>query len=138
MNLFKYGSFTTHSGLTLDWKIDCDALTDDDIDCIARASYSLLERIDYPRSNFIGIPSGGVRLANKMQNLFGKEDNSVPLIVDDVLTTGNSMKEVMSQHQGSKGLVIFARAPVPIDVAYLFSCNWFATYSDMKPVLDNW
>jgi hypothetical protein len=138
MSLFQYGNFVTHSGLTLDWKIDCDCLSDEDIYTIAMASHALLERIGYPASKFIGIPSGGVRLANKLQGLFGKNDDSPPLIVDDVLTTGKSMKEVMSQYPGSKGLVIFARAPVPIDVAYLFSCNWFATHSDMKPVLDNW
>lgn len=139
MSLFKYGNFTTHSGLNLDWKIDCDALTDDDIYCIAIASYALLETINYPRTEFIGIPSGGVRLANKMQELFGKPvSNEPPLIVDDVLTTGNSMKEVMSQHKDSKGLVIFARAPTPINVVSMFSCNWFATRSDMKTVLDSW
>lgn len=138
MSLFKYGNFTTHSGLNLDWKIDCDALTDDDIYCIAMASYSLLEQINYPRTSFVGIPSGGVRLANKMQELFGKESNEPSTIVDDVLTTGNSMKEVMSRYEGSKGLVIFARAPTPINVVSLFSCNWFASYADMKRVLESW
>ena len=137
-SLFKYGSFTTHSGLTLDWKIDCDCLSDEDIYTISMASHALLQRIGYPTSKFIGIPRGGVRLANKMQSLFGKDDDSPPLIIDDVLTTGTSMKEVMSQHHGSKGLVIFARSPVPIDVVALFSCNWFATHSDMSKVTDGW
>lgn len=36
MSLFRYGKLIAHSGSELDYKIECDALTDDDIDCLAR------------------------------------------------------------------------------------------------------
>ena len=36
MTLFQCKKFTSHSGLKLDFKIDCDYLSDDDIECIAK------------------------------------------------------------------------------------------------------
>ena len=39
MSIFKKGVFTSHSGVDLLWKIDCDDLTDQDLDTLA---YSIL------------------------------------------------------------------------------------------------
>lgn len=35
MNLFKNGNFTLHSGAQSNYKIDCDALTDKDLETLA-------------------------------------------------------------------------------------------------------
>ena len=35
MNLFQLGKFTSHAGKELNWKIECDALTDADWECLA-------------------------------------------------------------------------------------------------------
>ena len=35
-NLFQLGDFTSHAGLPLKWKIECDALTYQDWDCLAQ------------------------------------------------------------------------------------------------------
>lgn len=35
MDLFQKVDFISHSGKPLDWKLECDALTDKDWECIA-------------------------------------------------------------------------------------------------------
>ena len=35
MNLFQLGNFVSHAGNELEWKIECDALTDEDIETFA-------------------------------------------------------------------------------------------------------
>lgn len=127
MNLFRNGSFVTHSGLTLGWKIDCDALTDDDIECLAHVAFNMLENIGFTDRfpmKYIGVPSGGIRLAEALNRHYGA-DGGEPFIVDDVLTTGSSMMRSMEQHGATRGLVIFARKPTPRNIAHVFCCNWF-------------
>lgn len=112
--LFKWGEFTSHSGLSLPFKIDCDALTDDDISCIAKyiaskQSFGVVE----------GIPSGGLRLSKALEEYAVFEAPFNVLIVDDVLTTGRSM-ELRKAEQPPQvhpddivGWVMFARTEIP-------------------------
>ena len=36
MNLFQNGDFTSHAGLPLTWKIECDAITESEWQCLAQ------------------------------------------------------------------------------------------------------
>lgn len=119
MNLFQTGVFTLHSGGKTSLKIDCDALTDADIDTIAA---QLTMRL-HPFSSVQGIPTGGTRLSKAMTHHF--QPNGGTLIVDDVWTTGSSMYEAYRQLDSGyqkhpewnrpnlarlQGAVIFARS----------------------------
>lgn len=124
MTLFQHGSFLSSSGVNLDWKIECDSLTDADIECLAKISLQMLRRLSVDADNFIGVPRGGVRLADAMQRLKGERGDK-KLVVDDVLTTGSNMKRMMAAENADLGLVIFARRPCPIGIYYLFETNWY-------------
>lgn len=107
MNLFQLGDFTLHSGEQSNFKIDCDALGDDDWDCIATL---LWERI--PRFRRVeGIPNGGLRLASFLERYSSCNPKDPMLIVDDVYTTGKSFKEVKGRYLNVIGAVVFARNP---------------------------
>jgi orotate phosphoribosyltransferase len=119
MNLFQSGFYTLHSGRISTFKIDCDALTDDDINTIALL---LAQRL--PAFKTVeGVPSGGLRLAEAMSKYATQKTFfGVPklLIVDDVFTTGSSMEK----HRGGReatGAVIFARGETPNWITPLFS-----------------
>ena len=113
MNLFQKRDFTSHSGKILNFKIECDALTEDDIDCVA---HIIKEKFWFQR--VIGVPTGGDRLAKALEPFC--IDNGSTLIVDDVLSTGNSMNEVRHRliAEGTFrnrifGVVIFSRGYCP-------------------------
>lgn len=101
MALFQQGKFNLHSGVQSWLKIDCDVLTDEDMDTIARLLFFRL-----PDFGFVeGVPTGGLRLAKALDPF---TTTGPILIVDDVLTSGGSMEE----HRGNReaiGAVIFAR-----------------------------
>src|SRR5229473_5311299 len=86
MNLFQSGTFLLHSGSESNFKIECDALTDEYLNTIANL---IAKKIRF--SAVYGIPRCGIRLADSLGKY--KTPNSCLLIVDDVLTTGNSMEE---------------------------------------------
>lgn len=71
----------------------------------------------------VGIPRGGLRFAAALRPYAVLHSDTV-LIVDDVLTTGASMKEMRSlkESQGyhTIGLVIFARKQPPTWVEPIF------------------
>lgn len=109
MTLFRWGAFRSHSGRDLDYKIDCDALTREDLGTLA---HIIRERIG-PYSLAIGVPSGGDRLAVALNRL-DVQYGAPLLIVDDVLTTGASMEETRKLFSGDiRGVVIFARGECP-------------------------
>lgn len=122
MSLFQTGYFQLHSGRFDKFKIDCDALSDEDIATIARM---LVDRLP-PFGEVEGVPRGGLRLANELEKyaLPGVERKGwygakALLIVDDVFTTGMSMEE----HRGwrlAMGAVIFAREDTPEWITPLF------------------
>ena len=107
MNLFQYGKFTSHAGKELNWKIECDALTDADWECLAEM---ISERTQF--KSVYGIPRGGTKLANALEK-YCNPKSPIRLVVDDVWTTGKSMREVMKP--GDMGFVVFARQKIPYD-----------------------
>jgi orotate phosphoribosyltransferase len=120
MNLFQSGDFTLHSGEKSNFKIDCDALTDADIEALALMMAMRLPRYE----KVIGVPSGGLRIAKALEryeSIFGSL-----LIVDDVYTTGASMENKLTEIRQEDrecpviGAVIFARRPTPAWITPLF------------------
>jgi len=112
--LFRCGLYTLHSGDTSEFKIDCDALTDADLNVVA---HELRKRLP-PFSAVVGVPTGGERIAEKLRP-YGNTNGAKILIVDDVLTTGASMEECRNG-QDVIGAVIFARGKCPEWVTPLF------------------
>lgn len=107
MSLFQKGDFTSHAGLPLAWKIECDALTDDDWECLA---FLISQRCSF--GSVYGIPRGGVKLANALEK-YCNPASRTRLVVDDVYTTGKSMVEAMEPDD--IGFVVFARNAVMYD-----------------------
>jgi len=117
MNLFSKGDFRLHSGIESDWKIDCDALTDEDIKTIAY----LFSKVLPPFGPVEGIPRGGLRLAAALRE-YSKSSDYKTLICDDVYTTGLSMEKRRGDRE-TMGAVIFARQPTPLWIRPLFITN---------------
>jgi hypothetical protein len=86
VTLFRRGEFTSAAGLALPFKIECDSLTDSDWECIAYVGSQMLR----PFGRVVGVPRGGLALAAAMRP-YVTPGSLVPLVVDDVWTTGKSM-----------------------------------------------
>ncbi len=119
MGLFELGDFTSHSGKLLHWKIECESLTDDDWDCLA---FMIQEKQEF--QEVIGIPRGGIPLAEALDKYKTFNMSAPLLIVDDVLTTGNSFLEF----DRGRGLcpyivrwVVFSRIDPPNGINSLFT-----------------
>jgi len=120
VDLFQEKDFLSHSGKKLRWKIECDAFSEDEWECIARM---IVENEPRPFYKAEGVPRGGVTLA-KCLNRFASYDRKDPvLIVDDVFTTGKSMEDFASVYKEEDyfGWVVFARNPVPQWITPLFA-----------------
>lgn len=119
--LFQTGYFILHSGQRSNFKIDCDALSDEDIKSLA----NIISR-KFVFRKVIGIPRGGLRLAKALEK-FVDITSEIILIVDDVLTTGQSMEEAraeFSKEGNVWGVVIFARNRPPDWVVPIFRMGW--------------
>ena len=107
--LFQVGDFISHAGLSLPWKIECDALFKEDWEGLARM---IMDYETRPFGSVEGIPRGGVPLANALQQ-YATEGPA--MIVDDVYTTGTSFKDYCNEHYRTKSFdynpkwVVFAR-----------------------------
>ncbi|HJS83718.1 MAG TPA: phosphoribosyltransferase [Nitrososphaera sp.] len=99
------------------FKIDCDALSDDEVETLA---WLLSKRLP-SFSSVEGVPQGGLRLATAMGKFAAKEGPL--LIVDDVFTTGGSMEEHRAGRYNVIGAVLFARGPCPFWIKPLFSMD---------------
>jgi len=123
MNLFSKKDWIMHSGGIAQYKINCDALTDDDIETLA---WIISQK--GPIKAVYGVPTGGSRLGNSLKKyvtpLIG-----INLIVDDVLTTGKSMEEakILKHWADAVGVVIFARNQCPKWVYPIFEMRLFNT-----------
>ena len=122
MDLFQSINFKSHSGLDLSWKIEMDALSDPDWFTIKR----MILELTPPFREAVGIPKGGVKLGDLLnEHATGKEEDPI-CIVDDVLTTGESMDYFLTQYQRNRrpftaiGWVVFARTQCPPWVTALF------------------
>jgi len=117
MSLFNLKDVTLHSGSKSDWIIDCTALTSDDLDALARIATRMMGRF----GAVVGIPKGGLPFAKALVP-YVTEGHPCILLADDVCTTGNSFIEardtlttgvVPDNPENFRGIVIFARGPVP-------------------------
>jgi orotate phosphoribosyltransferase len=117
--LFKFGNFTLHSGSKSNFKIDCDALSDQDIESLAE---SVAAKFQYKQA--VGVPRGGIRFAEAL-NRYRDPKHNLILIVDDVLTTGKSMIEYADKFKNEQvqGIVIFARNICPEWIVPIFIAN---------------
>ena len=121
IDLFQKIDFKSHSGLDLTWKIEMDALTPNEWDCISH----MIRELSPPFREVIGIPRGG-NVLGKLMNRHGTGKREDPIcIVDDVLTTGESMNEFKTKRQWRNpskyiGWVVFARSQPPDWVTALF------------------
>jgi len=103
--MFEWRTFVSHSGKALDWKIECDALTAADWDCLARLVASRLVF-----GQVVGIPRGGLPFAKALAPFVTPGSETV-LIVDDVMTTGQSMENERAKYldRPVQGVVLFNR-----------------------------
>ena len=108
MNLFIREDFISHAGLTLTWKVECDALTDNDYEALAKIVSEKLSFRDVK-----GIPRGGIPFEKALKPDCTNDENDPLLIADDVYTTGTSMREVYEE--GAIGIVVFARNEITDD-----------------------
>lgn len=100
MPLFKLGNCLLSSGDRSLYKIECDALTDADWDCLAAL---IAAHINF--GSVEGVPRGGLKLAERLQL---HVTTGRLLIVDDVYTTGQSM-EYQRAGRDAIGVCVFAR-----------------------------
>jgi hypoxanthine phosphoribosyltransferase len=131
--MFDKVDFVSHSGLPLTWKIECDALTDSDIECLA---YMISQHFSFGK--VVGVPRGGLRLAKALEPYHQEARATSTLIVDDVLTTGNSMERIRQTITGhTVGVVIFSRMenpPVWIHPVFQFKLGWSAWQKNLFQV----
>jgi orotate phosphoribosyltransferase len=108
--------FIMHSGDKSDFKIECDALTDEELETAAL----LLSRKVGQFSHVVGIPHGGIKLAFFMKKYrnFSKERL---LIVDDVYTTGRSMSEAIKDTQRNSIFKVIHTIDYSITCAVIFA-----------------
>tara|TARA_E500000331_G_scaffold48309_1_gene41227 strand:+ start:838 stop:1257 length:420 start_codon:yes stop_codon:yes gene_type:complete len=93
--LFTWGKFISHAGNKLNFKIECDALSSDEWDCLASM---IMEYQDTPFRSVEGIPRGGVPLAKALEKYATGKEEHQPMIVDDIYTTGKSFDDYMEEH----------------------------------------
>ena len=122
-DLFEVGDFTSHAGLPLAWKIECDAIRPEWWDGLARM---IMDYQTEPFSKVVGIPRGGMALAHAMEKNVTPGDHPW-MVVDDVYTTGTSFREFCTDNQTMFAYkwCAFARKPIdgnePHDVRALFT-----------------
>ncbi len=126
MTFLRYGAITARSRVILPWKIECDGLTADDWECVARI---VATRFAFGR--VVGVPRGGLPFAEALR-LHAVTDHAVTAIVDDVLTTGAAMEEARAIELRLRpeapviGFVAFARGAVPNWVWPVFTVSEWA------------
>lgn len=108
MSLFQTGEFILASGVKSTWKIECDVLDIEDWKTIAKV---LADRL--PSFGSVeGVPRGGIPLAVALESYV---TDGPLLVVDDVWTTGKSMKQHLDGREALKA-VAFARGTLDPDV----------------------
>lgn len=121
-HLFQEHDFIGHSGGQLHWKIEMDALDNAEWKCIA----TMIMELTQPFQEAIGIPRGGVKLGELLnEHSTGNPEHPI-CIVDDVLTTGGSFNYFIDQYLRNRepvpyiGWCVFARSQPPSWVKALF------------------
>lgn len=114
MNLFQRGDFTLHSGAKSKWKVECDALTDEDWEGLAAIAVERMPKF----STAIGVPRGGLPFARALDKYRDASVDRV-LIAEDVTTTGSSMEAIRMKvatelpDKEIVGVVAFCRGRCP-------------------------
>lgn len=118
-NLFALGNHELHSGKQSKWKIECDALTGEDYKTLA---WIVAKDWGIVFGDVVSIPTGGNRFAEKLIKYRKREASSTILIVDDVLSTGESMNKFYDLYPMKLkiGIVVFARGKCPKWVRSIF------------------
>ncbi len=134
-SLFVPGDFWSHSGRRLPFKVECDVLTERDLDLFGEliatrlyAGWEFGHVVGVPKGQPGGRDNGGVLAQYVKRHLTLHDADQLirpVLIVDDVLTTGKSMEETRARKADREciGAVIFARGPCPAWVKPLFTLN---------------
>lgn len=127
MNLFEVGDFTLASGKKSDFKIQIEGLGDVNIESLAE---KIAKTFQFHLA--VGVPTGGSYFAHCL-NMRATKNSKVILLVDDVYTTGGSIRELRKMLNFTQdnvmvyGIVIFARNPVNEEdkkwVRALFTCH---------------
>ena len=120
MNLFQDGDFISHAGLPLKWKIECDAIKEEEWETLAK----IIREYEPRNWRFaIGIPRGEVSLGVALDKYSTKDPNDPVLIADDVYTTGKSFRDYSDNFPNEEVLqwCVFARKPTENNVKALFT-----------------
>jgi hypothetical protein len=108
-SIFQLFNFTLPNGDSTFYKIECDNLTDEDIECFAK----MVGHVSF--KSVEGIPRGGVPFAKALLK-YTDPESEVHLVVDDVLASGKSITDAMQAafdggEEVVRGIVIFSRGP---------------------------
>lgn len=128
--MIRLGDFTLNSGTKSKYKIECDDLSDETINGFAY----LISIMVGDFCKVVSVPRGGDRVAKALEKYLSLDEGKI-LIVDDVLTTGNSIKmkreEIVDTYNTSYsdivGAVMYARGPCPYwvkAVNLMNECFW--------------
>lgn len=118
MGLFIKEKVQLNSGKISNFKIECDALTDEDWECLA---YLASKKIKF--KSVVSVPTGGDTFAKYLSE-YTIDDETLPtLICDDVLTSGGSMERKKSELNINNviGVVAFTRGTCPDWITPLFN-----------------
>lgn len=106
MSLFRLVNFTSAAGLKLDYKVECEALTQGDWLWAAQQ----IAKHASPFKEVVPVPRGGYILARELEKYINPKGMKT-LVVDDVYTTGKSISKYMAGDD-YEGWVVFARLPI--------------------------
>ena len=133
MSLFQLGEFVLQSGESTTWKIECDALKEKDYATLAyivanewKLKFGLVDCVGPAKKD--GVYTNAFKFVRKLRKYQTNHYIQDPiLIVDDVLTTGQSIIEEMQHMKQAthnecevQGVVIFARGDCPKWVRSIF------------------
>lgn len=123
-SLFQKKVFVSAAGIPMSWKIEADALTDEDWATIADICAPNMD----PFFHVVPVPTGGIKLAKAFEKYVTPFSTTI-LVVDDVWTTGKSMVDVIVKTSpvsaAFKGFVAFARCQLlPTWVDCFMQTRW--------------
>ena len=133
IKLFQIGDFISHAVLKLPWKIECDALSKDEWRALALMIMDYQER---PFSKAVGIPRGGIPLAEALDEYSTRSIDDPVLVADDVYTTGTSFRQFVSENYPNSEIIqwcVFARTPPQNGVNALFTMPKLAAEAGFEP-----
>lgn len=118
--VLQQADFTLASGRRSSFKVECDELTPDEL----AITCAILAKALPPFGSVVGVPTGGVRAADALVPHCTIGHQAV-LVVDDVWTTGGSMRRFMAENgiPTHRGAVLYARGPVPSWVTALWTIH---------------